>query len=291
MWIFSGETRATSSISIPPSAESISTGRAVARSGLSHVPRHKSFFMHMPKCGGTSVSEAMYATVPITRRVAVIDAVSTRRAAAIWYENVDDPQLFHEDLSEAARLFEMREQMLLQHMAWGSWLIHGHVLYSERAYRHFFKDYKYVTLLRDPAERMISNYWMAERAGVVPLDFDAYLETGAARSHAQVYLRYLGGQTVVPDCEMSRVTARAEERLKRFDLVGFLDDLHGFRQNYRALFGTSLAIGVANAAPVKPPSLTAAQRARIDAMTGPDRALYDLARAEFGRAEPARLRA
>lgn len=263
----------------------------LARSGPMPGARHKSFFMHMPKCGGTSLSEAMYATVPITRRVAVIDAVSTRRAAAIWHRGVDDPTLFHEDLGEASHLFVMREQMLLQHMAWGSWLIHGHVLYSERAWRHFGEAYKYVTLLRDPVERMVSNWAMAARAGVVPKDLDRYLDMPAARSHAQVYLRYLSGQTMVPEGEMRCAMERAETRLARFDLVGFLDDLPRFRREYRALFGVSLAIGVSNAAPRPHPELTRAQRAQIELLTGPDRILYEKAREIFAGKEPERLRA
>ena len=56
------------------------SGRAL-RGTLLAGPRHNCLFMHMPKCGGTSISEAMYATVPFGGGVAVIDAVSTRIAA------------------------------------------------------------------------------------------------------------------------------------------------------------------------------------------------------------------
>ncbi|MEO0913271.1 MAG: hypothetical protein AAFY59_09820 [Pseudomonadota bacterium] len=253
----------------------------LARTGPGPASRHPSVFIHMPKCGGTSLSEAMYATVPIMRRVAVIDAVSTRRAAAIWHEGVDDAKLYHEDLPKAPALFEFREQLLLQHMAWGSWLIHGHVLYSERARKHFGSAYKYVTLLRDPVARMISNYRMAARAGVVEQDFDAYLESPAALSHARVYLRYLGGRTIIPEGEESSALALSLLRLHSFDCVGFLDDLAQFKAAYRALFGVSLSIRTANKGAGAAPTLTKTQRQKVETLCAPDIALFEAARSAF----------
>ena len=70
----------------------------ITRSMPGQGPRYPSVFMHMPKCGGTSLSEAMYGTVPFADRLGVIDAPSTRRAAAILRANRDDLLTCHEDL-------------------------------------------------------------------------------------------------------------------------------------------------------------------------------------------------
>ncbi|MCB1348424.1 MAG: sulfotransferase family 2 domain-containing protein, partial [Maritimibacter sp.] len=147
-------------------------------------PKHRSVFLHMPKCGGTSLSEAMYATVPFYERIGVIDAVATRRAAGIVHFDRDDPWVCHEDLENGQKVFDLREQMLLQHMAWDTMLIHGHVLWSERAAAHFGDLYKFVTLLRDPVERTVSNMRMAQRAGLVGDDPEAYLQSDVARRQA-----------------------------------------------------------------------------------------------------------
>jgi hypothetical protein len=254
-------------------------GRAL-RSGLLPAPRHRSLFLHMPKCGGTSVSEAMYATLPARARLGVIDAVSTRRAAAIISAGRDDKTLCHEDLPQGAAVFALREKLLLTHMAWDTWLIHGHVLYSQAAEDHFADRYKYVTLLRDPVARMISNYKMAHRAGVIEQDFDSYLDSPAAVSQAQVYLRYLSGQTVVPEAGVAAALALSKARLDRFAVVGFLDDLPGFVAAYRDVFGVGLRIGRFNAAPTSGgPDLNPDQMARVKALTAPDQAIYDHARA------------
>ena len=241
-------------------------------------PRHPCLFMHMPKCGGTSIAEAIYATVPLGQGVAILDAVSTRRTAAILNFNRDDPLLCHEDLAHGAMVFALREQMMLQQMAWGSTVIHGHVLYSQRAETHFGAAYRLVTLLRDPAERMISNFRMMSRRKLIRQDLDAYLETPVARSHAQVYLRYLSGQTVVPDAEVPQKLELAKSRLSRFAIVGFLDDLPGFQSQYRATFGVALRISAYNQATGDKPDLTPQQRAKVDALCAPDQAIFDVAR-------------
>ena len=258
----------------------------IFRSSVLPAPRYPCLFMHMPKCGGTSIAEAMYATVPLGRGVAVIDAVSTRRAAAIYEFGRDEPTLCHEDQPHGDKVFDLRERLMLQQMAWGAWLIHGHVLYSEKADAHFGQKFRYVTLLRDPVERMISNYRMAVNAGVVPEGLDAYLDTPVARSHAQVYLRYLSGQTVVPDADIPAKLALAQSRLARFAVVGFLDDLPAFKQRYLSVFGVPLRIKSYNQGKGTKPTLTAGQTDKIASLTAPDQAIYHAAHTFQNNGQP-----
>ena len=242
-------------------------------------PSRRSLFLHMPKCGGTSLSEAMYATVPFSERIGVIDAVATRRAAAILNFNEDDGRKCHEDLDHGQMTFDLREGMLLQHMAWDTMLIHGHVLWSERAERHFGDRYDVVTLLRDPVARMVSNFRMTQRAGIVGDDLDAYLEGPVARRHAQVYLRYLAGRNDIAGDEVADALDLARDRLNRVALVGFLDRMDDFVAAYRARFGVRLSPARLNAAPAKAPGYTEAQMARIRELCAPDIALHEHARA------------
>lgn len=240
-------------------------------------PRHFSVFMHMPKCGGTSLSEAMYATVPFDHRVGVIDAVSTRRASAMMTYADDDALITHEDFENGQSTFDFREGLLLQHMAWDTMLIHGHLFWSERADRMFGERYKYVTLLRDPVARAISNMRMCQREGIVSSSIDTYLESPVARRHTRVYLRYLSGRNDIPEEDVPKALDLASERLSRFDLVGFLDDLPGFSRNYHALFGVRLRLSKLNVAPEKTTTLTDAQIERIHALCAPDITLYEQA--------------
>lgn len=72
-------------------------GRTI-RSAPGQKPAHPSLFFHLPKCGGTSLSEAMYATIPFSERIGVLDALATRRAVSLLQDGLDDPVKYHEDL-------------------------------------------------------------------------------------------------------------------------------------------------------------------------------------------------
>ncbi|GAA6210047.1 hypothetical protein NBRC116601_33400 [Cognatishimia sp. WU-CL00825] len=256
---------------------SIVGGRA-RRSLPGGAPKHRSVYFHMPKCGGTSLSEAMYATVPFNERIGVIDAVSTRRAAAMMEFDKDDAFLCHEDLDTGQLTFDLREGLFLQHMAWDTALIHGHVFWSEKAHAHFGDTYKYVTLMRDPVARMVSNYRMTQRSGVTQGDLDSYLESDVARRHARVYLRYLTGRNDIPEAELPAAIELAKTRLSTFALVGFLEQIEDFMQSYRDLFGVKLRMAQLNSAPDRKPDYTEAQMQRLTELCAPDIALYDFAK-------------
>lgn len=252
-------------------------GGRVLRTATGSPPRHPSVFFHMPKCGGTSLSEAMYATVPMQQRIGVIDAVSTRRAAAIRAFGRDDPRACHEDFDEGWRVFDLRETLMLQHMAWDTMLIHGHVLWSEAAHAHFGDRYRYVTLLREPLARTISNLRMAQRAGLVDDDLEAYLESSVARRHARVYLRYLAGRNDIAEDAVAEATGEAIARLDGFALVGFLDRQPAFLAGYRETFGVPLRLQRLNAAPDGAPPYPDRVLARLRELCAPDLAIHEAA--------------
>lgn len=255
----------------------IARGRAV-RTRPGAAPKHPSVFLHMPKCGGTSLSEAMYATVPLNQRIGVLDALSTRRAAAMLHHGKDDLITCHEDLENGQATFDFREGLLLQHMAWDTMLIHGHVFWSEKAETFFGARYKYVTLLRDPLARTISNFRMVQRAGVISDDLETYLDGPVARRQARVYLRYLTGRNDIPDADLPEATALAKARIGKFALVGFLDDLDRFLKDYQALFGVRLRIPKLNAAPDSQPDYDPALLARLAELCAPDIEIWKAAR-------------
>ena len=255
----------------------IASGR-IARSLPGRGPKHPSLFFHLPKCGGTSLSEAMYATIPLNHRIGVIDALATRRAAAMLHFDADDVLKCHEAGENGHLTFDTREALLLQHMAWDTMLIHGHVLWSETAWSNFGNRYKYVTIMRDPVARMISNFRMAQRSGVVTQDLGSYLSTPIARKHAQVYLRYLCGRNDIPQDEVPDALALAKSRLGHFALVGFLDQTDAFIRAYHDMFGVKLRLARLNAAKGDEPVLEVSHRSEIEALCAPDLALFEAAR-------------
>lgn len=250
---------------------------------LSGGLRHPCFFMHVPKCGGTSVSEALYATVPMHRRIGIIDAIATRRATALLHANSNEEFLYHDDLPTGAEVYDLREKLLLVHMAWKTELIHGHVLFSEKAYQHFGDKYRYVTLLREPVERTVSNFLGSVRVGMIANDLDRYLESGIFRSQGLSMLRYFSGMHPLQASDEKAALERAKFNLTLFSVVGFLDDLDGFAERFAAVCGRRPVIYRYNRSHVDHPSLNATQTARLESVLAPELELWEYARELYGR--------
>lgn len=250
------------------------SGRA-ARTRPGGGLKHRCVFMHVPKCGGTSVSEALYATVPLHQKIGILDSPSIRRAMAIQALGLDDEISFHDEGLHAAEIADFREKLVLMHMAHDCRLVHGHFLFSEAAWQQFGHAYRYVSILRDPVERTISNYRMDRRSGVFDGDFDAFLDSAEGRRKALHMLRFFGGQSEIADDQIEAVTKLARQNIDRFTLIGFLDDLPGFARDFADIFGARPAIAHYNRASDKGLELTPAQRGRLEALCAPDLVLYE----------------
>lgn len=228
--------------------------------------RHPCVFMHVPKCGGTSVSEALYATVPMSRRVGVIDAISTRRATTLMHADTTEPFLYHDDLPTGVEVYKLREQILLTHMAWNTELIHGHIIFSKKAYKHFGDHYRFITLLREPTARVLSNFLGSVRGGMIKDDLDAYLDSEIFRTQGLSMLRYFSGiHAVAPENEVAALE-QAKSNMALFSIIGFLDNLDDFSDQYRAMFGRCPRIFHYNLSESKHPVLNAAQQAKIESV-------------------------
>ena len=240
--------------------------------------KHNCFFMHIPKCGGTSITEALYASVPLHRRVGMIDANATRRAVSILESDVDTALHYHDDLETGSHVYATRTAILLTHMAWNTPMIYGHVPFNAKSYQHFGETYKFVTLMREPLARTLSNFAHSAREGLIPDDFEAYLDGPVVRTHGLSYLRYFSGRHLIQPEEEAEVLREAQENLALFSLVGFLDELDEFSQNFRLIFGRGLDIFKYNTATDTKFEPTHAQRARLEELLSTEIKFWHYAR-------------
>ncbi|MDJ0858786.1 MAG: hypothetical protein QNJ03_06895 [Dinoroseobacter sp.] len=255
----------------------------IKRSILGAGLRHPAIFLHLPKCGGTSLSEALYATVPIHKRVGVIDALSTRRAASVLAFGEDDAWRCHDDLEHGHHTFDLRERILLTHGCWNTDLVHGHVLLTDLLRRHLLGRYKLLTIMREPVARAISNYRMAVAAGIADANPDVWLQSPIARAHCTTYLRYLSGQHSVSADAETEALMRATNALTDFTLIGFLEEIEDFARSFERLFHADLSLHKYNQAKGPEIAFTQSQLDRIHEMCAADAALYASARELQGK--------
>jgi len=244
---------------------------------LSGRLNHPCVFMHVPKCGGTSISEALYATVPMHRRVGVIDANATRIATALLHADAKEQFLYHDDLPNGVEVYKLRESQLLMHMAWQTELIHGHVLFSEQAYRHFGDKYHYITLLREPVERTVSNFLGSARGGMIENDLNQYLHSEIFRTHGLSMLRYFSGMHPIEPEEEQKALMLAKANMALFSIIGFLDNLDAFTQQFSTLFGRRPKIYRYNQSNTQHPALTPEQQSRMQTVLATELELWEYA--------------
>jgi len=245
--------------------------------------KSKCLFLHLPKCGGTSLSEALYASVPMHKHIGVIDAISSRRAASIVDHNKDCLLETHEDMEGAASTFALREKMMLAYMCADYQLIHGHVFFSDKMWEHFGQDYKIVTVMRDPVKRALSNFRMNVANGIHSADPDEWMDGIQGRNHASVNLRYLSGQADIKAGDEKTLLPRALEALDKIALVGILEEMDVFLDRFEDMFGARLKMHRYNLAKGERLELSAAQMDRLKDLCAADITLYEAAYKKWGQ--------
>ncbi|MEO1684091.1 MAG: hypothetical protein AAFS06_12630, partial [Cyanobacteria bacterium J06631_12] len=113
-------------------------------------------FLHLPKCGGTSIAASIAEAIGANSS-GYVDPIQTRKLA----------QLYMEDFEQAEGtklLFTIRRALFFDYFMEGRPYIYGHFPIIRKCLLNS-QGYEFVTLLREPTQRFISQfkYYLAKR--------------------------------------------------------------------------------------------------------------------------------
>jgi hypothetical protein len=255
----------------------------------------KIFFLHILKCGGTSIFNSIrncYNVLEKRRGFRRFDHQASLLAARILHPGAD-PFSATGDYE----ILKQMERLLLYFMSERSArFVTGHYSFSEQAYQEFHSEYSFLTMLRDPVDRWISLYYYNKHtvaqnfAGIlenqtVTMRLSDYIDTDYARSQGFDIVKYIGGASADGDYASPQAIERAKRNLDKFHIVGVLERLDDFASQFKARFGVDLKLRTLNESPVsageRDAEVTEEVRKRIEEICRPDLEVYRYAVEKF----------
>lgn len=230
----------------------------------------KIFFLHLPKCAGTSVRDSLrrqFRWSGVFQRATVVE---------LHYKTL------YEVAVRSGEEQDVTSRRLLDYFLAHphSRLVMGHFGLSDSLWESHRESWEFVTLLRHPVERFLSHFYYNKKRQREFLRIEGSLEefvqTDRGRSLGSLYVQYLTGNSP-EECRRSSVVNTAVERLNSFTLCGRLEELSLFETRYRKLFGVSLDLAVSNETAGRPSrqELAPALRRRLEEICEPDITLFE----------------
>jgi hypothetical protein len=247
-------------------------GAAVRGSIATASPAQRVAFVHVPKCGGTSVYEAAGRWYPFQHKH--IYAIESFNAVRNMLGEANRTQL--DLLHETARY---RQFMMSFFIERGVGFVSGHAPLSP-ALMDSYPDVAFLTMLRDPVDRYISHYrydYLSGNYGEISDPLDHFIRSRRGQLFGRMFAKYFSGLPVGQH-DHPEACERAIDALRRFAVVGFVADLPRFEQDVSALLNRPVRIPHRNKGSVNPAAkdvvITQEQMARIREICEPDIYIY-----------------
>jgi hypothetical protein len=238
-------------------------------------------FHHVPKCGGTSIARALH--IRYIASFAGFPSSSLQKTIDSLHPGVDP-------MRQAQLVDDFQAQLLLFNLFRDVRCLSGHVRFSETAFGIFSNQYKFITTLREPVSLMISRFFYQRTQPSLwrnYADIDSYLESPEARLYGAYYSYFFNSLPTDADPQTPEAIECAKRNLRNFTVVGFVDDMEGFKREVRARIGIRLRFGVANQSKVEGSTresvITPDIRKKIEKLSATNIEIYDFARSELRR--------
>jgi len=196
----------------------------------------KVVFIHIPKCAGTSVGQAMARTVhPFSRH-----SLNYRAALKAAY----GPEIMQTGLRDNLGHLQY---MLSYQLARNFRYIGGHYPVGQEVLSRYAAHYHFATVLRDPIARWKSDFAFQHASSPAPeADFQAVIASGMGLVMGTMMSAMLAGRYPANPQDAMAISAEAAQNLRLFSVVGRVEDLAQLCTDFRAKTGGNLRIAHKN---------------------------------------------
>jgi hypothetical protein len=216
----------------------------------------KIFFLHIPKCAGSSLTNAVvknYISLNLREDSKIIrmQAEVVANARQILSDENSSEYSVADDCS-----VRIPEYLLLYFMGLEKVkFITGHVPFSDMAYSKFHHQYSFITILRDPVSRWLSEYTFNKfkksmhRKQTADMGIEEYINSKVGKEQGRQYVLFLGGRVNSKDYISKTAIERAINNLNKFSVIGCVENMQDFTDRYYQRFGMKLNIENKNVNP------------------------------------------
>lgn len=243
----------------------------------------KIFFVHIPKCGGISLRNAVAATYGL-KSLVIPNTINFLDAASAGYAAVNT----------GMGVYDFRDVLLAYYLSIPrARFISGHFPLFGAGIGPLAEDWDAITLLREPVSKWISSYYynrffenpaeVWRGSGInytrkIETDMDDFIGSDHSQEFGTDYVRQIIRCPDLSCAYRHDVVKEAIERLESIRMVGLLENLRAFIGQFEKVYGVRLNIPHSNKSPAKKNSrkpISQELRRRITELCEPNVRIYE----------------